>query len=107
MNARDRLPSRRDHTLIDFDHAQVRFSMSVSRFKDGRPAEIFLSCQKSGSALEALARDAAIILSIALQHSADLQVIKRALTADADGSPSSLIGAALSALAILPLPPAE
>jgi hypothetical protein len=55
---------------------------------------------ESQTAIEAVARDAAIIVSIALQHGADIEVISHALTRDDDGRPASLIGAAVEALRV-------
>ena len=52
-----------------------------------------------GSDLEATARDAAIVLSIAVQYGVPLEPIRHAVTRNADGSPSSIIGAVLERLA--------
>jgi hypothetical protein len=49
--------------------------------------------------LEATARDAAIVLSIAVQYGVPLEPIRHAVTRNADGSPSSIIGAVLERLA--------
>jgi hypothetical protein len=57
-----------------------------------------------GSPLDAIARDAAVTVSIALQFGADLETISAALTRDHDGGPATLLGAALDAL--LPRPEA-
>jgi hypothetical protein len=45
------------------------------------------------------ARDAAIAFSIAVQHGADLEVIRRALCRDARGNASGRLGAALDHIA--------
>jgi hypothetical protein len=95
---RERLPDRRESTLIDFEHQNHLFSVGVSAYPDNRVAEIFISSAKTSSPIEAIARDAAVILSIAAQYGADLDVIYAALTKEADGSPASLIGAALAEL---------
>lgn len=79
---RHRLPTRRGAETCDFEHAGHRFAMTVGYFRDGRPAEIFLSSRHVGSPLEAIARDAAVVTSIALQHGADLDTIRAALTKD-------------------------
>jgi hypothetical protein len=68
-------------------------------YPDGRIAEIFLSSNKPGSPLEAIARDAAVTVSIAFQFGADLETIRQALTRDHDGAPSTLLGKALDAIA--------
>jgi len=99
MTARETLPSRRGAETLDFEHAGHRFSLTVGRFLDGRAAEIFLSSKNIGSPLEAIARDAAVTVSIALQFGADLETIRGALTRDHDGGPATLLGAALDAIA--------
>ena len=57
---------------------------------------------RPGSATEAIARDAAILVSIALQYGAALETIRAALTKDHDGSPATAIGAALDKLGEAP-----
>jgi len=99
VTARERLPDRRRCETLDFEHGGHRFSLTFSRYNDGRPAEIFLSSRHVGSPLEAIARDAAVTVSIALQHGAHLSTIYAALTKDHDGGPATLLGAALDALA--------
>lgn len=61
-------------------------------------AEIFLSSHKPGSPIEAIARDAAVTVSIALQFGAELETIRAALTRD-HGGPATALGAALDAIA--------
>ena len=88
----------------DFQHCGLSFSVSAGFYSDGRIGELFLSSNKPGSPIEAIARDAAILLSIALQHGADIQTIKHALTKDHDGAPATLVGSALGALSLIPFP---
>jgi hypothetical protein len=52
----------------------------------------------AGSPIEAIARDAAVTVSIALQFGAGLETIRQALTKDHDGGPATLLGAALDKL---------
>jgi hypothetical protein len=99
MTARERLPNRRQSELLEFRHAGLDFTLCAGFYPDGRVAEIFLSSHKPGSLIEAIARDAAITTSLALQHGADLQTIRAALTKDHDGHQATLLGAALDALA--------
>jgi hypothetical protein len=56
-------------------------------------AEVFLNCAKSGTQAETLARDSAVLLSLALQHGVPIETISHAITRDADGKPSGPIGA--------------
>jgi hypothetical protein len=97
--ARERLPNRRRNESFEFSHAGLSFTLSAGYFRDGRIAEIFLSSHKPGSPIEAIARDAAVTVSIALQYGANLETIRAALTRDHDGGPATPLGAALDAIA--------
>ena len=99
---RDRLGNRRRNESFEFRHAGLAFTLCAGFYRDGRIAEIFLSSHKPGSPIEAIARDAAVTVSIALQHGADLETIRRALTKDHDGAPATLLGTALDALTEAP-----
>jgi hypothetical protein len=99
MTIRQRLPNRRRCESCTFRHAGVDFTLTASFYRDGRLAEIFLSSARPGTAIEAIARDAAIVVSIALQFGAPIETIRAALTKDHDGSPATVIGAALDKLA--------
>jgi len=99
--ARERLPNRRRSESFEFVHGGLGFTATAGFYPDGRVAEIFLSSHKPGSPIEAIARDAAVTVSIALQFGADLETIRQALTKDHDDGPATLLGAALDALASL------
>jgi hypothetical protein len=58
-----------------------------------------LNNHKSNSASDTNARDAAIVFSIAVQHGAGPEVIRRALCRDAQGRASGPLGAALDRIA--------
>lgn len=96
---RERLPDRRAHEVVEFNHAGFRYLAGIGRFADGRIAEVFLTGPKIGTALAAAAQDASIVVSLALQHGAPPDTLRHALTRNADGSPASAIGAALDLLA--------
>jgi hypothetical protein len=101
MTDRERLADRRAHELINFEHAGFRYIASVSRFRDGRLAEIFLNvAAKSGTALETHARDGAIVASLALQHGVTPETIRHALLRNSDGSAAGPLGALMDLLAI-------
>jgi hypothetical protein len=99
MSERERLPNRRPSESFGFALDGLRYTATVSRYADGRIAELFLSNHKAGSQAGANARDAAIILSFALQHGASLESIRRALLRDPRGGASTPIGCALDVLA--------
>jgi ribonucleoside-diphosphate reductase alpha chain len=78
LSERQRLPDRREAELVDFVHGGRRWTLTIGRFSDGRLAEIFIEGPKD-SPLLALARDAAILASVALQFGAPASVIRHAL----------------------------
>ena len=96
---RERLPNRRLHELVDFEHGQFRCTAGIGRYADGRLAEVFLNVAKDGTALDTTGRDAAILASFALQHGASAEELRRALTRDAAGRPSGPLGTLLDLLA--------
>jgi hypothetical protein len=95
---RERLANRRRNESFEFSHSGLKFTLTFSRYRDGRISELFLSSHKPGSSVESIARDSAIIASICLQCGGHLETLRAALTRDDSGGPASLIGAALDAL---------
>lgn len=94
---RQRLNHRRGCETIEFDHPEgesvQRYVGTISRFADGRLAEVFLnSAKKAGSTADTNARDAAVAVSIALQYGVPIDVLRHALTRNADGSATGAIG---------------
>jgi hypothetical protein len=96
--ARERLPDRRGNESFTFELDGLRFTATVSRFADGRVGELFLNNHKHGNQADTNARDAAILLSFALQHGADLEAVRRALCRDSHGRALGPVGAALDLL---------
>ena len=103
MNAnRQRLPNRRASETFAFEVAGLRYTATFSRYPDGRISELFLSNHKNNSAADSFARDSAIAFSIAVQHGADSEVIRRALCRDAHGNACGPLAAALDSIASRP-----
>src|ERR1700712_2723825 len=97
---RRRLPHRRRHQLVDFEHGGFRYTAGLGFFDAGDLAEIFINVPgRSGSAIEAVARDAAILTSICLQYGASVETIRHALTRNNDGSAGGPLGVVLDLLA--------
>jgi ribonucleoside-diphosphate reductase alpha chain len=94
-----RLPNRRGHELVDFEHGGIRYTAGIGRFEDGELAEIFLNTAKHGTAIDTNARDAAVAASLLLQHGCLVETLSRALTRNADGSASGPLAHALDLLA--------
>jgi hypothetical protein len=97
--ARKLLPNRRASETFNFAHQGHDYIATVSRDNSGKVAEIFLNASKSGTAIEAYAHDAALMISIALQYGVPLSALCHAVKRDSGGHPSSPIGTALDQLA--------
>jgi hypothetical protein len=76
---RQRLRDRRPHWLYRFECDGQHYTGGIGRFDDGRIAEIFINGSKVGTAAETNAQDAAIVVSLALQHGCPLETIHHAL----------------------------
>jgi len=66
--SRQRLPNRRMNATRTIEAAGQTCTACVGFDQLGRPREVFLAGGKEGSALDALLADAAVVISIALQH---------------------------------------
>jgi hypothetical protein len=98
MSGRLRLLNRRRNESFEFEHAGLRFTLCAGFYRDGRIAEIFISSNKPGSPIEAVARDGAILASLCFQHGCDIGTIHAALTKDHNGAAATAIGAGMAAL---------
>ena len=96
---RQRLPNRRQHELLTFQHDGIRYTAGVGRFEDGTIAEIFLQTAKQGTAIDVNARDAAVAASLLLQHGCSVDTLRQALTRNSDGSGSGPLACALDLIA--------
>lgn len=102
MAARERLPNRRPAETFSLECAGLKYTCTFSRFANGRISELFLSNHKNNSGADTAARDAAIAFSIAVQHGADPETIRRALCRDARGNASGPLAQALDLIARSP-----
>jgi|SRR5215831_5921443 len=96
---RTRLPNRRACETFHFECNGLHYTASISRFSDGRLAEIFLSNAKAGSHSDSAAKDTAVVASIALQHGVPLDTLRKSLMRDSHGRASSPLGVALDIIA--------
>lgn len=91
---RNVLPNRRSHETIRFEHWGMGYAVGLGRASPSGPIqEVFINCGKSGTQGETLARDSAVLLSLALQYGVPIEAIRHAITRDADGKPSGPVGA--------------
>lgn len=96
---REVLPQRRraETFRLTMD-AHSQFDVTVGFYPDGRIGEVFINGGKSGSAVEAIARDSAVLLSLALQHGVPIDVMKGAITRERNNWPMTIIGAVIDKL---------
>jgi hypothetical protein len=92
---RIRLPNRRASETFDKEVAGLHCKVTVSRFANRNPSELFISNHKAGNASDVAARDAGILVSLLLQYGCPVETIARALSRNTDGSASGVIGAVL------------
>jgi hypothetical protein len=97
---RERLPDRREHTLVTFETANgFRYVAGLGFFPDGRLAEVFLNADKIGTAIETAAHDSAVVVSLALQHGVPPDTIRHALTRNGNGEANGPLSTLLDLLA--------
>jgi hypothetical protein len=96
---RTRLPNRRPSEQLAFQCGGFRYIATVSKFPDGRIAEIFIGNGKAGSSTDSAAKDSAVVASIALQFGVPLETIRKALLRDAQGVASSPLGTVIDIIA--------
>jgi hypothetical protein len=95
---RERLSNRRESENITFWHAGREYTARVSFYPDGRLAEVFLDNGKVGSDAQVNCRDAAVAMSLLLQHGCAADEVRRSLSRTEQGDAESAIGALLDLL---------
>jgi hypothetical protein len=93
------LPQRRFSETFQLRFWNQPFTVTVGRHPAGAIGEVFINAGKSGEQVEAVARDAAVLLSLALQHGVPLSTIQHAVTRNVNGEPQGVIGAVVDVLA--------
>ena len=102
---RTRLPHRRRAETTELAIGGMPVLATVGFDDNGQPAELFLNGGKTGSAMDALLGDAAVAISIALQHGVRAAALAKSVTRilePIDGpaiKAASPIGAALDLIA--------
>jgi hypothetical protein len=92
---RQPLPDRRPRIGFDLHHGGIAYRVCAGYGSDLRLAEIFLSTHKTGTDLDALARDAGLLFSLLVQHGCPIETILAALTRDNEGRPAGALGRAI------------
>ena len=99
LNGR-RLTQTFDMAYTDMSSGAVvgRVTVSVGHYVDGRIGEVFVSTNKIGTMFDTSARDAAVLISVALQHGASLATLRKSLTESANGAAEGRAGQMLDAM---------
>ena len=95
---RRKLPQRRASETFDLRFWGQNFTITIGRYPDATVGEVFIDSGKSGQDMQSIARDAAVVLSLAMQHGTPIETIRRAVTRGSRGEPASVLGAIVDAL---------
>ena len=79
------LPQRRAAETFDMRFWNQSFSVTIGFYPDGTPGEVFIDGGKTGQDIQSTARDAAVVLSLALQHGTAIETIRHAVTRNGSG----------------------
>ncbi len=100
--SRERLPDRRPSETADLEYEGTSYALTIGFYLDGRPGEAFTGNAKVGSGVEAVLDDAAILVSLLLQHGVEPAALAETMGRLGDGTaPASVIGAIIDRLAEL------
>ncbi len=92
------LPQRRAAETYDLRFWNQPFTVTVGFYADGTPGEVFIDGGKTGQDIQSTARDAALVLSLAMQHGPPIETIRHAITRDGSGAAASILGAIVDAI---------
>ena len=94
------LPQRRAAEIFDLRFWNQPFTVTVGFYADGTPGEVFIDGGKTGQDIQNIARDAAVVLSLALQHGIPIETIRHAVTRSGTGEAASILGAIIDMLPV-------
>jgi hypothetical protein len=69
------------------------FTVTLGYYDDGRVGEVFIDGAQSGSEMEGVTRDGAVLISLGLQHGVPLETMKHATSRDRNNDATTIIGA--------------
>jgi hypothetical protein len=92
------LPQRRAAETFHIRFWNQPFTVTVGFYSDGTPGEVFIDGGKTGQDIQSTARDAAVVLSLAMQHGTPFETIRHAITRDGSGAAASILGAIVDAI---------
>ena len=89
---REATPQRRASETFDLRFWNQPFTVTVGFYADGTPGEVFIDGGKTGQDIQSTARDAAVVLSLAMQHGTPIEAIRHAVTRSDSGEAASILG---------------
>ena len=92
------LPQRRAAETFDLRFWSQPFTVTLGFYADGTPGEVFIDGCKTGNDIESIARDAGVLLSLALQHGVPPETIRHAATRGTSEEPASILGAVVDSI---------
>jgi hypothetical protein len=104
---RKSLPNRRNHETHELMHWGFNYEIGLGRDSKDQIREVWINGGKSGTQVETSSRDAAVILSIALQYQVPVKDMQRAVMRNLDGTPQGPIGAILDLIVEMDAPELE
>jgi len=95
------LPRRRAAETFNPRFWNQPFTVTVGFYADGTPGEVFIDGGKTGQDVQSTARDAAVVLSLALQHGTPIEAIRHAVTRQRLRRGCTILGAIVDRLPTL------
>ena len=95
---RQTLPQRRAAETFDLRFWNQSFSVTIGFYPSGEVGEVFIDGGKTGQDIQSTARDAAVVLILALQHGTPIEAIRHAVTRNGSGEAASILGATVDVL---------
>jgi ribonucleoside-diphosphate reductase alpha chain len=95
---RQLLPQRRGSETFTVTHQGRSFTVTVGLYPDDKVGEVFIDGGKTGQDIQSIAGDAAVVISLALQHRVAVETFAHAVTRDSAGEPASIIGAVVDCI---------
>ena len=92
------LPQRRASETFTVRFWSQPFTVTVGFYADGTLGEVFIDSGKTGNDIQSIARDAGVLLSLALQHGVPPEAIRHAVTRGASEEPASILGAVVDSI---------
>ena len=87
------LPQRRAAETFDLLFRNQTVTITAGFYSGGELGEVFINVGKSGTDIASVARDAAVVISLALQHGVPVADLRHAVTRDSTGAAASILGA--------------